>query len=68
MVNVGVLFTDILHRALKTPWKMLRLGLKLKPPSVGLALAMLLHRLPVVVDDQVGNVDTVNGQLVESVK
>lgn len=68
VVDIGVLFTDIVHRALETSWEVLGVGLELTPPSVGLALAVFLHRLPVVVNDKVGDMDIVSGQLFEGVK
>lgn len=68
MPNVRVLLAEVAHRALETPWEVIRLGFKLKPPTVGLALAVVFHGLPVVIDDQVGDVNVTRGQLVERIE
>ena len=67
VLYVRVFITYVPHRSLKAAGEALMLSLELKPPLIGLTLTVLLNRLPVVVDNKIGDLDVVRGQLVEGI-
>lgn len=68
VLDMRMLLSNVGNRRFQTLWESLRLGLKLTPTMLELAVASVIDGLPVVVDDETGNLDVVLGQFVNSVE
>ena len=59
MLNVLVFLTDCGDGVLETMWKSLPVGFKLYPSMLKLTVSSIIDRLPIIINDQIGNVDIV---------
>lgn len=68
VLDVRVRLANMIHRALETQREIPGIGVELEPSPVSHALTGVLDGLPVVVNDEVGDVDVSCGEPVEGTK
>jgi hypothetical protein len=66
MLDVWMLGPDLRDGRLETVWEALLVGLEFGPASEELALPWIIERLPVVVDDEIGDVNSICPDRLES--
>jgi hypothetical protein len=68
VLDTGVLFTNFRYHSFQAVGKCLSLGLELDPAVLELAITPVVDRLPVVINDEIRDVNTVFGKCCHSFK